>query len=239
MESNIPSKRELLKFLMSVYDPLGLFGNLLMYLKIILQDVWRSGVGWDEEIQGRELAMWNKWLTFLPQTENIAIPRCYLQTFSNYVNVEVQLHTFADASENGYAAVSYFRISDGNDVAVSLVGSKTRVAPLRIASIPRLDLMAAVIASRFASNIVKCTTVKISKRVFWSDSKTVISWLRSEHKKYHQFVSCRVGEILDTTEVKECRWIPSKLNIADEATKYLKPAPTCHITVAGKMVQRF
>lgn len=79
------------------------------------------------------MVKWSRWLSFLPKIENISIPRCYLQTFRSYNNAEVQLHTFADASENGYAAVSYLRIS--------LVGSKTRVAPQRVTSIPRLELM--------------------------------------------------------------------------------------------------
>lgn len=217
-----PTKRKLLKILMTVYDPLGLIGHYLMYLKMVLQEVWRSGVEWDEEIQAPQMVKWRKWLALLPEIQNIKIPRCYLQTFNIYDNLNVQLHTFADASENGYAAVSYLRISDGSNVVVSLVGSKTRVAPLRITSIPRLELMAALIASRFASSIASSLSIKISQKIFWSDSKTVICWIRSDHRRYHQFVAFRVSEILDTTELNEWRWISGKLNVADEATKWLK-----------------
>ena len=204
MEGNkIPSKRELLNIFMSIYDPLGLIGHYLMYLKILLQDVWSSGLEWDEEIQPQHRSNLTKWLSFLPQIENISIPRCYLTTFPDYKKVNVQLHTFSDASEEGYAAVSYFRISDGNDVVVSLIGSKTRVSPLRITSVPRLELMAALLAARFADNIIKSTSIKIDQKIFWTDSKTVVSWLRSEQRRYHQFVSFHVSEILDITDAQE------------------------------------
>ncbi|XP_055628176.1 uncharacterized protein LOC129769750 [Toxorhynchites rutilus septentrionalis] len=102
-----PTKRELLRTMMSVYDPLGLIAHYLMFLKMILQEVWRSGVNWDDCIAEREWEIWKIWLQFLPSFESLRIPRCYrLKTSVNY---SVQLHTFVDASENGYAAVCYFR----------------------------------------------------------------------------------------------------------------------------------
>ena len=132
----------------------------------------------------------------------------------------MQLHTFVDAIENGYAAVSYFRISNGSYIVASLVGSKTIVALLRVPSIPRLELMAVVIASGFSNSIIRSTTLKISQMMFWSDSTTAISWLKSDQKKYHQFVAFRVSEIFDTTDLDGWRWINGKLNVADEATKW-------------------
>ncbi|XP_065365403.1 uncharacterized protein LOC135958426 [Calliphora vicina] len=190
--------------------------------KIVLQEVWRSGVEWDEPILEEQHIKWKNWITFLPQLNKINIPRCYLQELPNYNNIDVQLHTFVDASENGYAAVSYFRIFNGNKVVVSLIGSKTRVAPLKVVSIPRLELMAAVIGARFANTIIQNHSVNINRKVFWSDSQTVLSWIRSDHRKYHQFVAVRISEILDNSEINEWLWISGKNNVADEATKWAK-----------------
>lgn len=120
-----PTKREVLKILMSV------------------EEIWRSGVGWDEAILAPQKAKWEKWIALLPQLSSMKIPRCYLQTICDYNNTSVELHTFVDASENGYASVAYCRIRSNNNIIVSLVVSKTRVAPLKLASIPRLELMAA------------------------------------------------------------------------------------------------
>ncbi|KAI8120436.1 hypothetical protein CVS40_8253 [Lucilia cuprina] len=205
VDNKIPTKRELLRILMSIYDPLGLIGHYLMYLKIILQDVWRSNVTWDEEIQPCHMVKKYCHTTMLSLT------------FSSYDTVDVELTHIWPPSGDGF--------SNGINVVVSLVGSKTRVAPLKVTSIPRLELMGAVIASRFANSIVKSMTINISRMVFWSDSKTVLSWLRSDQRKYHQFVAFRVSEIIDTTELDEWRWISGKLNVADEATKWSKSGP--------------
>lgn len=215
-----PTKREILKILMSVYDPLGLVGNFIMHLKITLQEIWRSGVGWDDPVLGPQAERWKKWLMFLPSLQEFKIPRCYLQSIPNFKNASVDLHTFVDASENGYAAVSYFRITSGNEIIVSLVGSKTRVAPLKLASIPRLELMAALIGARFSKAIICSHDIKVRRKFFWSDSRTVLSWISSDHRKYHQFVAVRVSEILDISEIGEWRWIAGRLNVADEATKW-------------------
>ena len=133
---------------------------------------------------------------------------------------DIQLHIFVDASEKAYAAVGYLRITHENHIACSMVGAKTRVAPLKPLSIPRLELEAAVLGSRLARTIEKSHSIKIKKRVFWTDSKTVICWLRSDQRKYKQFVAFRVGEILEITALEEWRWIPTKENVADEATKW-------------------
>lgn len=142
---------------MSVYDPLGLIGNFVMYLKIILQEIWRSGVSWDDKIKEEQYLKWNRWLKYLPDLENISIQRCYLKI------IYTELHTFVDASVNGYAAVAYFRIVSDQNIVCSLIGSKTRVAPLRMTSIPHLELMAALIGCRFANSIIKNHSIAIKK----------------------------------------------------------------------------
>ncbi|XP_055628950.1 uncharacterized protein LOC129770264 [Toxorhynchites rutilus septentrionalis] len=218
-----PTKRELLRTMMSVYDPLGLIAHYLMFLKMLLQEVWRSGVGWDDCIAEREWEKWNIWLQFLPSLENLRIPRCYRLKTS--INSSVQLHTFVDASENGYAAVCYFRFEEDGRVECTLIGAKSRVAPLKFVSIPRLELQAGIIGARLAKAVEQGHTYKISKRFFWTDARNVLCWLNSDHRRYSQFVAFRVSELLETTDLTEWRWVPTKLNVADEATKW-KCAPS-------------
>lgn len=222
IDKRVPTKRDVLRVVMSIYDPLGLLGHIIMYAKILLQEIWRSHIGWDDQIKHPELIKWHNWLQTLPSLRNIRLTRCYLKNFRTYENVFVELHTFVDASENGYAAVSYFRITDGSSVVCSIVGSKTRVAPLKIASIPRLELMAALIGARYAKLIIDEHTIAIKKRFFWSDSQTVLKWLKADSRKYHQFVGLRISEILELTELCEWKYVPSKLNVADDATKWTK-----------------
>ena len=198
-----PTKREVLRTLMMIFDPLGFIGHFLMFLKVILQEIWRTSVAWDDTIGDAQFERWLQWLKVLPEVENVEVPRCYRSTISLGDATEVQMHIFVDASENGFAAVVYLRFEQGDMIETSLVGSKTRVAPLKFLSIPRSELQACVIGSRFANSVLKSLTVKVNKRFFWTDSSDVISWLNSDHRRYSQFVAFRVSEILDTTEVHE------------------------------------
>lgn len=193
-----------------------------MYLKILLQEIWREGTGWSEEISTKIVGKWRKWLEVLPSVENVLIPRCYRHLTALGENYTIQLHTFVDASENGTAAVSYLRFHQNEIIECALVGAKTRVAPLKFVSTPRLELQAALVGSRLASKIVESHQIKIGERFFWSDSKDTISWIRSDRRRYSQFVAFRVGEILETTEMSEWKWIPTKQNVADEGTKWQK-----------------
>ncbi|XP_052900305.1 uncharacterized protein LOC128306748 [Anopheles moucheti] len=82
--------------------------------------------------------------------------------------------------------------------------------------------LAAVIGVRLAATIVNSHRLNISRTVFWTDSRNVLSWLRSDHHRYNQFVAFRVGELLETTEVEQWRTIPTKLNVPDDGTKWTK-----------------
>ncbi|XP_062711919.1 uncharacterized protein LOC134283984 [Aedes albopictus] len=99
--------------------------------------------------------------------------------------------------------------------------TRTSTLPSRTET-PFLELQAAVIGARLARTVMENHSLKIAKRVLWTDSSTVLSWLRSDVRKYRQFVAHRVSEILDLTTVDEWRWIPTRLNVADDATKWGK-----------------
>ncbi|KAM8714781.1 hypothetical protein ACLKA7_001185 [Drosophila subpalustris] len=99
-----------------------------------------------------------------------------------------------------------------------LIG-KTKCAPLKMLSMPRLELQAAVLGTRLKNLILASHIVNVDSVTLWSDSRTVIAWIRSDHRQYKQFVAHRISEILETTGENDWRWIPSHLNAADKATK--------------------
>ncbi|XP_053968725.1 uncharacterized protein LOC128870147 [Anastrepha ludens] len=216
-ENTIVSKRQILRTIMTIFDPMGLLGFVIVQAKIILQDVWRSGVGWEEPIKEEERCNWFRWVKRIPAINGIKIPRCLSLASENQNN---QLHIFVDASIKAYAAVAYIRSEVGSQIPSSLLASKTRVAPLKPTSIPRLELLAAVLGLRLANVLSYDLSITVNRRVFWTDSKNVLFWLRSSTRKYHQFVALRIGEILESSTIREWRWLPSGENIADEGTKW-------------------
>ncbi|XP_076660155.1 uncharacterized protein LOC143363463 [Halictus rubicundus] len=215
----IPSKREYLRVVMSVFDPLGFLSRLMLMSKILMQEIWRSGIGWDDQIRVEEQKGWLSWVKRLRDAREIRLPRCLSPNGTHYTKAD--LHVFCDASLKAYAAAAYLRFEVENAPArVAFIMAKTRVAPLKPMSIPRLELQAALLASRLARTVQKELEIEISRRVFWSDSITVIRWIKSEPRTRQVFVANRLGEIGELTESSEWRWVPSKLNPADDATRW-------------------
>lgn len=221
-----PTKRETLRVLMSIYDPLGLIAHYTSFLKVLLQEIWRSGLDWDSEIEDQlQVEKWYLWLQALNQIEKLEIPRCFLQAFDNYDNLDIQLHIFVDSSKDCGCAVAYLRLQhkESGSIECTLIASKTRVAPLKLLSIPRLELTAAILGTRLSLTICASLTVKIKKIFYWTDSRTVLSWIRSDTRKIKgQFVAFRISEIQDSTNVNDWKYVPSKLNVSDDATKWNK-----------------
>ncbi|XP_055599354.1 uncharacterized protein LOC129748697 [Uranotaenia lowii] len=205
---------------MSIYDPLGLLSHFTIHGKILIQDIWRSGKSWDELIPEDIHKRWEKWIASFPELNEIRIPRAYFPSWTSRDLGALQLHAFVDASESAYACAVYLRAEVDGGVECTLISAKAKVTPLKMLTIPRAELMAALIGSRLIDNIVKDHSLKITRRIIWTDSRTVLAWITSDLRRYNQFVSCRIGEIIEKTNPSEWRWIPSKLNVADDATKW-------------------
>ncbi|KAL0839890.1 hypothetical protein ABMA28_016513 [Loxostege sticticalis] len=212
-----PTKREALKIVMSLFDPLGLASPVTIRAKQILQEIWRRSTAWDEVLEEDLTLEWNQWTTHLQRLNQVRIPRCY-PNYSRSNNIE--LHVFVDASEAAYAAAVYWRIEDEDgNIHTPLVLAKAKVAPLKVTSIPRLELQAAVMGSRMARAVIEEHDRKPVSRTFWTDSKTVLAWLRTGARSFKPFVAHRIAELEENTKTEEWRWVPTKLNVADDATR--------------------
>ncbi|XP_036334502.1 uncharacterized protein LOC118745072 [Rhagoletis pomonella] len=212
-----PTKREALGIAMSVFDPFGLAPEFTLAAKLVLQAVWRRKTEWDESIPKDAYEMWLKWVKMLEQIQNLSIPRCYDE---NFLRVPVEHNVFADASDAAYAAVAYWRI-DGLAGATKLafVMGKAKCAPLKLTTVPRLELQSAVLAVRLRAAILQNHDMVPIKTVMWSDSKTTLAWIKSDHRRYKPYVAHRVNEILENSEECEWRWLPSACNPADFGTR--------------------
>ena len=135
---------------------------------------------------------------------------------------EVSFHTFVDASQEAYGAASYTRhLYEDGTVSCCLVASKSRVAPLQAVSIPRLELIAAVVGRKLSQAVNQALGIKKEEWIFWSDSTDVMYWIRGQSRKFKTFVANRVGEIQASTNPEQWSYVPTKQNPADLLTRGL------------------
>ena len=128
--------------------------------------------------------------------------------------VSCLLHTFCDASKMPYTAAVFARYECSTCVQVQPIQAKTRVAPVKEITIPRLELLASTLGTRLATSIVKEFEQKDITLSFWSDSSTVIAWIeRDDH--WGVFVWNRVQEIRELTSKESWRHVLGVMNPAD------------------------
>ena len=213
------TKRIFLSRIATLFDPLGLLAPFLIRAKILMQEVWLNGLDWDERLPQELSTKVNVWFVELTLSE-VKVVRC-LQ-----LKKEVKcakLHTFVDASQQAYGAAVYIKIEyqDGSS-SVRLVASKTRVAPLQSISIPRLELMGAILGSRLAKSVVNALSMEAKSITFWTDSANVLWWIRGYSRVFKPFVANRIGEIQMSSSPEQWRYIPTTINPADHLTRGVK-----------------
>ena len=191
------TRRGILSIICSVYDPLGFVAPCMLLAKAIQQDLCLKGLGWDDQIPESTQRQWETWLNDLPKLERFEIPRCFKPPDFAAVRRR-ELHHFSDASRQGYGAVSYLRQTDVNGrVHCSLVMAKSRLAPLKSVTIPRMELSAEVLATRLDRMIKQEVTMPIDSSTFWTDSTCVLRYIENRDKRFQTFVANRISAILD------------------------------------------
>ena len=130
-----PTKREFLGIIMSIFDPLGLLSPFTIQARILMQDIWSSKINWDLILPDLEFSRWKQWLKEIKTVISFRLSRCYQIKEQSVRSAE--LHVFCDATSKAYAVVAYWRFSlINNSFRVVLIGSRSRVAPLKVVSIP-------------------------------------------------------------------------------------------------------
>ncbi|KAG1927518.1 hypothetical protein F2P79_024188 [Pimephales promelas] len=218
------TKRSVLKLSARIFDPIGFLTPFTVRVKCLFQELWIRGLGWDEELPSDLAQEWQGWCAELPQIHHIHIPRWYGSKCMHRHNAH-QLHVFCDASEKAYSTVAYLlRVADDGTKTTCLVASKSRVAPLKKISLPRLELMGAVIGARLGNSLLKPLNMELHQVHMWTDSMIVLQWIRSPAHKWKQFVANRVSEIQLLTNPEMWSHCRSKFNPADLPTRGLTVA---------------
>ena len=221
------TRRSILSVLNSVYDPLGFLAPVMLTGKGILQDLYRLNCGWDESIPTAYIDKWKEWLKDLNLISSLRIRRCLKPP--NFEVTEAQIHHFCDASERGYGTVSYLKLTKDDGLPhIAFVIGKARVAPLKVVTIPRLELASAVLAARIDRMLKRELELILGDSVFWTDSTAVLKYIQNDARRFQTYVANRVSTIRDLTHKSQWRHIRTGLNPADSASRGMKAKTFLH-----------
>jgi len=140
----LTTKGEVLKDASKFFDPLGVTSPVSIRAKLFMQKLRQLNVDWDEPLVAAVREEWTTIVDDISKLSELSINRCYFK--QSFAKNNVTLHVFADASTKAYGAVAFLMCSS----EVSFVLVKNHIAPLKNLTLPKLELMAAVIASRVA-----------------------------------------------------------------------------------------
>ncbi|GFW77848.1 integrase catalytic domain-containing protein [Trichonephila clavipes] len=217
---HIYTKREVLSVIAKLYDPLRFLGPVIAKAKVFLQQLWQCKLDWDDVLLNSIANEWREIVTTLKCIEEVKINRFIMADN----NVRIVLQGFVDASEAAYGAVVYLQCFLHNGVAkVSILASKSRVAPIRVISIPRLELCACVLLVQLVKKIHSTLRLNISDIVLHMDSTIALAWLNAPANRLKTFMANRVAKVQELTEGFQWNHVSSVLNPADLVSQGLRP----------------
>lgn len=199
-----------------LFDPIGLVAPIVIRAKIFIQELWRLQLNWDETIPQEHCTSWNNFRVDIQQLRKLHIPRWVMQNDAT----NVQLHVFCDASENAYGACLYVRCSDSNgSVKSELLTARSRVAPVKNLTIPRLEVNTAVLGSKLLAATKRALerVLKVQSSTLWTDSQIVRTWITSSSKlnRWKTYVNNRVAIIHELSNDTQWYHLRSEDNPAD------------------------
>ena len=218
---NTCTKRDLLGVYSKVFDPPGFLAPFTLLPKILFQKLCHKKGGWRDELPIDIAKEWEMWKSQLKDVEKVEINRQVV--LKDYTDLE--LHGFCDASPQAYAVCIYIRSSNGKEFDSNFLIAKSRLAPDKShkLTMPRLELMGALLLSRLMSAVVKfLSNVNFKQLFYYTDSKNVLYWIQSSSSMWSVFVCNRIREIQTLSHSSCWRYVRSERNPADLATRPFK-----------------
>ncbi|GFX62692.1 integrase catalytic domain-containing protein [Trichonephila clavipes] len=228
------TKRLVLSTVQKDFDPIGMLAPSTLLPKLLLQEIWKMKKAWDQELPQNIVNKFMKWFNEIQILKDVTVPRCMK------IDIFTELHVFVDASKGSYAGCVFARSIVDSRVSVILVRAKSRVAPLKLLSILRLELMACCVGARLVNSILKALNMPDLKVTLWSDSTTALWWIK-EYGNWSVFVANRVKEFRQLTQIQSWKYVPGNMNIVDLLSRGCSPRQMliCNVSDYDKMVRVF
>ncbi len=199
-----------------MHDILGLFAPCVIVAKLLLQQLWRDKINWDDITSTDIEQQWKVWTDELPLITNHQVPRRYLLNSSPIIATSLQ--GFSDASKLAYGAAVYLRqVHADGSISTALVYAKFRVCPLKSKTIPQLELQAETMLADLIHYVASTLKISLQNVHPCTDSEIVIHWLRRMPCTLDTFISHHVARIQDTLPDSSWRHVASADNPADLA----------------------
>ena len=217
-----PTRRGILSVVGSVFDPFGFVAPVVLTAKKILQNLCRLKLGWDDEVPTEHSVRWQKWLLDLPKLSQFSIDRCFKPAGFKDITSS-QLHHFSDASEIGFGSVSYLRLVDNSGrIHCTILQGKSRLVPPKQVTVPRLELSAATVSVQLDKVLKRELELPLTDAsIFWTDSTSVLRYIKNENKRFHTFVANRIAMVRDGSDPDQWRHVSGDLNPGDDLSRGL------------------
>ena len=217
------TRRGMLSTLSSIFDPLGIASPFILKARLIVQQLCRDKRGWDEPVPSQQEHDWKNWMQELPELAQFQVPTWMAV---GDPHAEHQLHHFCDASSTAYGVVTYLVTKNHSGLVTSrILAAKSRLAPLKVVSVPRLELMGATLAARQDSAIKRELKgrVTLMPSHFWTDSMIVLQYINNEARRFQTFVANRIAVIREICSPGQWHHVGTEVNPADDCSRGLSP----------------
>ncbi|KAI5747455.1 hypothetical protein M8J77_014784 [Diaphorina citri] len=216
------TKRGMLSYILSIYDPLGLIAPVVLFVKLLIKELWLLHIDWDSAPPSHMVDLWKTFIEQLSSLQGLRFPR--------HIHVGVgctfQLIGFSDASQQAYGAMVFSRVLlPTGEIKIELICAKSKVAPVKIESIPRLELCGLLLLSELMKVVLDTYSNRysIDKIYYFTDSTVALCWAHSSPHLYHVFVANRISKIQQNIDVSNLFHVNGTDNPADGLSRGLLP----------------
>ena len=224
------TQRLALSLVSKVYDTIGLVAQFTV--GAWLKDIWRvNGHNWDDQLPKDTVDRFFAWCVELPQLAKITIPRKYFsEPFQQF-----ELHMFGDSLQDVFSAVGFLRAQEtctSGEIKTDLafVLRMARVASIKVMTVPKLELQAALLAARLNREICRALTATVDKVFMWTKTTIVLQCIKSINK-HPIFIANCLSEFPENTSVDQWNHVATCDNPEDAGMRGI-PLKFCN-PVAG------